>query len=437
MMCRPRGAAAFFATLVAACSGDRVPVRVSLLVSADQLAAFATVKSLRLTISGEGVSPRSVTFDAAERLSSALVEPLALRFDLAIYGLGAQGEELFRGARRNVVPPAAIELPVRQPNAFANALSPMRAARLHATATPLSDGRVLIAGGRTPAGEALATAEIFDPDTATFLETGAMKHAREHHGAARLSDGRVLVAGGETRAGFVLAMEIYNPSAGTFTEAGQLTTERAEVTVTPYTQGTTEKVLLAGGRGPSGAVASCDIYVPSLGSTAPPRNLVERRAGHAAVHIGDAILIAGGSSTAVRAEIFRTSDEGFSLTTGAMAAARPTAVALRTDAGRILVAGTTETVEEYVSASGMFRSVATLERAGAAAIAPLPSDRALIVSGASEPQRDAFIVGGAAPGETLGIARTRPALAPIADGSVLVVGGSGESTAEIFVPAAP
>jgi len=58
------------------------------------------------------------------------------------------------------------------------------------TATRLPDGRVLFAGG----GGAIA--ELYDPESNTFSQTGSMYAARAFDTATLLSDGRVLVAGG-------------------------------------------------------------------------------------------------------------------------------------------------------------------------------------------------------------------------------------------------
>ena len=62
----------------------------------------------------------------------------------------------------------------------------MLAARSEHTATLLSSGRLLVAGGHDPGGPPLAGAELYDPTARTWTSTAAMKNARESHTATLL-----------------------------------------------------------------------------------------------------------------------------------------------------------------------------------------------------------------------------------------------------------
>src|SRR5262245_41686784 len=79
----------------------------------------------------------------------------------------------------------------------------MRTARTFQTATLLNSGsvagQVLVTGGFRVGP--LASAEIFNPISATFRATDAMHLARLVHTATRLIGGEVLIAGGEDNQG--------------------------------------------------------------------------------------------------------------------------------------------------------------------------------------------------------------------------------------------
>src|SRR6478736_6690132 len=85
------------------------------------------------------------------------------------------------------------------------------------TATALSDGRILITGGRDADGNLVAASEIFDPQTQTSSASASLHTARVDHSATVLVDGRVLIAGGSDDSGPLSSAEIFdpaNPTAG-------------------------------------------------------------------------------------------------------------------------------------------------------------------------------------------------------------------------------
>jgi N-acetylneuraminic acid mutarotase len=77
---------------------------------------------------------------------------------------------------------------------------------------------VLVNGGLDISGRLFTKAELYDPDTGSWTFTANMVQARSGHTATLLSDGKVLVAGGyrsHPEAGEYLgSAELYDPGSG-------------------------------------------------------------------------------------------------------------------------------------------------------------------------------------------------------------------------------
>jgi hypothetical protein len=84
----------------------------------------------------------------------------------------------------------------------------MATPRVSHTATPLPNGKVLIAGGANADGK-LASAEVYDPATGMFTPTGSMNAARATHAmiAPGAALGRIFVIGGDVGAPTAPMME--------------------------------------------------------------------------------------------------------------------------------------------------------------------------------------------------------------------------------------
>lgn len=132
----------------------------------------------------------------------------------------------------------------------------LAAPRGNHTATLLSDGRVLVAGGQIARqGPGLGSAELYDPGTRTWASAGTMSTVRWAHAATRLPNGDVLVTGGRDATDQPLATaELFHPAAGTWESVPNMSTTRAAHTSTLLRTG---KVLVAGG-GPGPA----ELYDP-------------------------------------------------------------------------------------------------------------------------------------------------------------------------------
>ena len=91
----------------------------------------------------------------------------------------------------------------------------MTQARCWHTATLLPDWSFLIVGGYDGGGNsdvgALPSGELYDPGTGLISASPSMAVARYSHTATLLPDGRVLIAGGYGKAGILASAELYQP----------------------------------------------------------------------------------------------------------------------------------------------------------------------------------------------------------------------------------
>jgi hypothetical protein len=180
--------------------------------------------------------------------------------------------------------------------------------RLNATATLLPDGKVLIAGGMGltagPDGflPLLNTAEIFDPAAGAFSSTGNLVQARRQHTATLLGDGRVLVAGGYAdHICFTASAELFDPAAGMFSPTGGMHSERLGHTATMLASG---EVLVTGGSNGCAPDAADDppwdplfaeLYEPHSGSFQGAGDMSTTRIHHAAIRLTSGkVLVLGG-----------------------------------------------------------------------------------------------------------------------------------------------
>jgi len=182
----------------------------------------------------------------------------------------------------------------------------MNVARGAHTATLLQSGLVLVAGGLDSSGNALSSAELFDPSTGAFTLTGSLNTARFIHTATLLQDGTVLVAGGTDLNGDTFSSaELFDSAKGTFTPTGSMSSPRVFHTATLLDDGT---VRVAGGALLTLAncgincitffpvsTATTELFDPSTGSFSPAADMQSSRSGHTATPLpGNMVLVTGG-----------------------------------------------------------------------------------------------------------------------------------------------
>jgi len=150
----------------------------------------------------------------------------------------------------------------------------------YSTATLLANGEVLFAGGECDEVGRSRAAQLYDPGSGTFARTGDMTAPRVWHSSTSLAGGTVLIAGGETDActgnfcgffGSVASAELYDPSTGTFVATGDMPARRETHTATLLNDG---RVLIAGGVSYGGigiffgSLASAELYNPAAATGA-------------------------------------------------------------------------------------------------------------------------------------------------------------------------
>lgn len=226
-----------------------------------------------------------------------------------------------------------------------SATGDLAAARAFATATVLANGKVLIAGGGS--SSFLDSAESYDPDTGVWSPAGTMNDARGFHTAALLADGRVLVASGASLTSGILTLrrsaELYDPSDGSWTKTGSLSTARTFHTATRLVNG---KVLVVGGSNFSSVIYdTSELYDPASGRWSTTDKLNSARISHTATLLpsGKVLAVAGFNnepvdSTQRSAEVFNPATETWTATAD-LNAVRGNHSATLLEDGRVLVTG--------------------------------------------------------------------------------------------------
>jgi len=133
---------------------------------------------------------------------------------------------------------------------------------LHSS-TLLPGGKVLVEGGIVGYLPS-ALCELYDPETAQWSSTGSMITKRDNQAALMLPNGKAMVAGGGsyTRPKYykLASAELYDPKTGTWSQTGSMGTER-------YEQGMvllgTGQVLVVGGLSNLNvSLSSAELYAP-------------------------------------------------------------------------------------------------------------------------------------------------------------------------------
>jgi WD40 repeat protein len=309
-------------------------------------------------------------------------------------------------------------------------------ARDAATATLLSNGDVLVAGGEDQTFQgSLSDAELYDPSTGTFRETGSLTTARARAVSALLPDGEVLVAGGVSNApsdlssaelydpatqrwslttsmnapgvstatvlldGDVLVTEyggpppeVYDPATATWTDTGPLPVTNENATATLLGDG---DVLVAGGD-----TAAAALYDPATNTWSATAGMKVAQRGATATLLGNGdVLLAGGENPTQftplsTSEVYDPTTATWSLTPGQMNVPRDGQAAVELPDGNALVAGgcsavcdsgqITATTEEFDAQGGYWFSLGTMSQGRYDATATVFGDGDVLVAAGSD-----------------------------------------------------
>ena len=262
------------------------------------------------------------------------------------------------------------------------------------TATLLASGKVLVVGGATPdqiGNPPTLPAEIFDPRSGTWSAAATPPFPMAHHEATLLNDGRVLVVGDQTGGFGPPVAELYDPAANAWTTAATPGNNHTYGTTTLLASG---QVLAVGGR--DGPVA--EVYDPTANTwttVGAPATGFAFLGQTATLLQNGQVLVAGGccsSSGGVRsdAELYDPLRRAWTAT-GSMGADRLGHTATLLANGDVMVAGgAPHTLDAYALGSeevyhpstGTWTLVGLLHQptvGGAAAM--LPDGRVLLAGG--------------------------------------------------------
>ncbi len=335
--------------------------------------------------------------------------------------------------------------------------SSLNTRRYNHTATLLPNGKVLVAGGGNNNATGIASAEVYDFASGTWSATGSLSTSRFDHTATLLPSGKILVVGGHTdgfSSDYLASAEVYDPASGIWSQTGALNTARTGHTATLLPNG---KVLVAGGSGPHQGVfnplSSAELYDPVTGTWSATGLLNTRRYNHTATLLPNGkVLVVGGNGDFVlnSAELYDPASGTWSVT-GSIQGSRTLHTATLLPSGKVLVVGggtnagdPTPSAQLYDPATGTWTTTGSLATGLDRHTATLlPNGKVLVAGGRDshgfvasvqlyDPATGRWTLTG-----SLVTNRYHHTATLLPNGKVLVTGGNFSSTAnaEIYDPA--
>ena len=170
--------------------------------------------------------------------------------------------------------------------------------------TELKDGRILVSGGYILSNdgnfeEYLSVCEIYDPVTEKWLPAASLNIGRYNHTATLLSSGEVLIAGGSAKTvGALRSCEIYNPANNTWFITASLNEPRSNAASILLPN---DNVFISGGDSTGVNTIpmekSCEVFDIKKSVWFYAENMMDRRTGHQIYNMEktNQLLIIGGT----------------------------------------------------------------------------------------------------------------------------------------------
>ncbi|MDH5388643.1 MAG: hypothetical protein OEY06_09355 [Gammaproteobacteria bacterium] len=322
----------------------------------------------------------------------------------------------------------------------------MSIARSYHAATMISGGKMLVTGGRSSMANAdiLASSEIYDPAADTWTSSGDMRHTRNFHTATALTDGRILIAGGQGTDGkSVATLELYKPGTNTWSWSGSLVEARDHHTATRLSTG---EVIISGGLADNTtllAKTSTERYDPALIGWSSAANLPNTRLWHATNSLtGGRAIVSGGLSVGITSLLYDLVSDTW--TDGpVLNANRNRHVSVTLPDGRVLaIGGRNSSADIYDPVLNIWTAVSSSSMYLDLHDAVLLADgRVLVIAGYDggstyfteaqiyDPATDSW-----SPAGNINVGRVGRSVSLLPSGKVIVAGGGNSDIVEIYDP---
>jgi len=250
--------------------------------------------------------------------------------------------------------------------------------RASAAAVLLTNGQVLVTGG---GGD--ATSETYDPGSASWINWVNMNDERQLHVCILLPSGQVLAAGGinDNTADDLSSAEIYNPVTATWTSITPMPYAADSLAGVLLTNGT---VLICGGNDNGSAVTNAVIYYPKTQTWTNTAGMNEPRGNQGATLLRNGKVLVEGGTYDNSAEIYDPVAKTWSFA-ASMNDGRDLVNAVLLTNGEVMVSGDDNPdVELYDPVQNQWNYTASLPTAGYNQSETLMSNGWVLVTGGDE-----------------------------------------------------